>query len=376
LRGAAAGIRSRPLPVAGKIGGGDFRIAGTVVLDGDWNLEWTLRDASLGVPSWLDYRGGGHGRVGGPFATPLLEGEIEIDEAIYDRKIEWTEFLPWFRKQTRAGPALRALPLDVDLHVVADGGLFVDNNLAKAEMRSDLRIRGGTKALALDGTIDVLNGEFSFRRRRFTITSGLVRFHDDRPANPDLAFSGETRVSTRDEEYEITVQVSGTADDPRIEFRTDDSTLTENDVLALVTFGRTVAQLQSQGAGIELGEALALTAGPRGEEVEKELHTLIPVDRIEIEPSFSRVNGTSEPRLSVAKDLTERFSTVIGTGLGNERNQDAALEYQLSKRFSLQGIWESGTKNDAGAFGANFKFRARFRSWPRFSLMPTGSERR
>ena len=286
-----------------------------------------------------------------------------------------TEFLPWFRKQTRAAPASRALPLDVDLHAVADGGLFVDNNLAKAEMRSDLRIRGGTKALSLDGTIDVLNGEFSFRRRRFTITSGLVRFHDDRPANPDLAFGGETRVSTREEEYEITVQVSGTADDPRIEFRSDDSSLTENDVLALVTFGRTVAQLQSQG-----GHRARRSAGAHGRHARRrgrEGASYSHSDRSHRDRTVgSRVNGTSEPRLSVAKDLTERFSTVIGTGLGNERNQDAALEYQLTKRFSLQGIWESATKNDAGAFGANFKFRARFRGLPRFSLLPDGGERR
>jgi len=376
---AKLAIEDRKISVStlgGKVGGGDFGVHGTIVLDGEWDLAWKLDQASLGVPSWIDYRAGGHGKIGGPFAKPLLEGEIEIDQAIYDRTIEWAEFLPWFRKQTRAAPASRPLPFDVHLHVVADGGVFVDNNLAKAEMRSDMTITGGAKSLGLDGTIDVLSGEFTFRRRRFTISSGLVRFHDDRPTNPDLAFSGETRVSTRDEEYEITVQVSGTADDPRIEFRADDPSLTENDVLALVTFGRTVAQLQSQGAGIELGEALALTAGPRGEQVEKELHTLIPVDRIEIEPSFSRVNGTSEPRLSVAKDLTERFSAVIGSGLGNERSQDVALEYQLTRKFSLQGIWESATKNDAGAFGANFKFRAPFRTAPRFSLIPGTSSRR
>ena len=355
----------------GKIGGGNFRFAGALVLGGDCNLDWTLHEANLGIPSWLDYRLSGHGNIGGPLAHPRLAGEVEVDQAIYDRKIEWAEFLPWFRKQTRASPSTSNLPIDLDLHVFADGGLFVDNNLTKTELRGDARVRGGASPLTLDGTVEVVNGEFSFRRRHFDITSGVVRFNDERSAaNPDLAFSGETRVATRDEEYQITVQVTGTADDPRIQFSADDPSLTENDVLALVTFGRTVAQLQSQGAGIELGEALALTAGPRGEQLQNEIHTLIPVDRIEIEPSFSRVNGTTEPRLSVGKDLTEQLSAVIGTGLGSERAQDVSLEYKLTRRFSLQGLWESQTKNDAGAFGANFKFRAPFRKLPRFSLLP------
>lgn len=358
--------------LTGKLGGGDFLVAGALSIDAGWDLGWAIRDASLGVPSWLDYRAGGNGRLVGPLAAPTLDGEIEVAQAVYDRRIEWAEFLPWFRKQARASVAGPRLPLTVDLHVAADGGLFVDNNLAKAEMSGNLRLRGGAEALTLSGTLDVLSGEFFFRRRRFTITSGAVRFSEDRPSNPDLRFSGETRVDTRDEEYEIQVNVSGTADSPRIQFTADDPALSENDVLALVTFGRTVSQLQSQGAGIELGEVLALTAGPEGGKVEREIHTFLPVDRIEIEPSFSRVNGASEPRLSIAKDLlVDRFSAVIGTGLGSERSQDVGLEYQFTRRFSLQGVWESQTKSEAGAFAANLKFRLPFRATPRFSLWPS-----
>lgn len=357
--------------LAGKLGGGDFLVNGSLSIDGGWDLGWAIRDASLGVPSWLDYRAGGTGRLVGPLAAPTFSGEIEVAQAVYDRRIEWAEFLPWFRKQTRPGPGGSRLPLTVDLRLVADGGLFVDNNLAKSEMRGDLRLRGGPESLALSGTIDVLSGEFTFRRRRFTITSGTIQFFEDRPTNPDLRLSGETHVDTRDEEYEIQINVSGTADSPRIQFTADDPALTENDVLALVTFGHTVAQLQSQGAGIELGEVLALTTGPEAGQVEQEIHTFLPVDRIEIEPSFSRVNGARGPRLSIAKELlVDRLSAVIGTGLGSERSQDVGLEYQFTRRFSLQGGWESQTKSEAGAFAVNFKFRLPFRTVPRFSLLP------
>jgi autotransporter translocation and assembly factor TamB len=354
----------------GKLAGGGFRIVGTVTLDSGWNLDWTIRDASFGVPSWLDYRANGHGRILGSLDRPSLSGDVDVAQALYDRRIEWTEFLPWFRRQGIPSRAGAGIPLAIDLHVFADGGLFIDNNLAKVEMRTDLRLRGDGERLAWSGNLDVLDGDFYFRRRQFTITAGGIQFHEDRPTNPDLQFRGETRVSTRDEEYEIQVRVTGTADDPRIEFTSDDPTLTERDVLALVTFGRTVAQLQRQGAGIELTEVLALTAGPDAATVEKRLHTFLPVDRIEIEPTFSRVSGASEPRLSIAKELAERLSAVVGTGLGSERRQDVGLEYQMTRRFSLQGVWESQTKSEAGAVGANLKFRLPFRTLPRFSLLP------
>jgi hypothetical protein len=357
--------------LTGKLVGGEFLVGGTLSLDSGWDLGWAIHDASLGVPSWLDYRASGNGRLLGSIAAPELSGEIEIDQAIYDRRIEWAEFLPWFRKQASPGRAGAALPVGLDLHLVADGGLYVDNNLAKAEMRSDMRIHGDREQpVTWNGAIEVLSGEFVFRRRRFTITSGSVRFQDERPTNPDLEFSGETRVDTRDADYAIQVRVSGTADSPRIQFTADDPALTENDVLALVTFGRTVSQLQSQGAGIDLSDVLALTAGPQAGKVEERIHTFFPVDRIEVEPSFSRVSGANEPRLRIAKDLAERLSAVVGTGLGSERRQDVGLEYQVTRRFSLQGVWESQTKSEAGAFGGNLKFHVPFRTLPRFSLLP------
>lgn len=354
--------------LTGKLGGGEFLVAGSVGLDRGWDLGWAIHDASLGVPTWLDYRASGNGRFQGPLPRPALTGEIDVAQAVYDRRIEWAEFLPWFRKQARPRVDEARLPFAVDLHLVADGELFVDNNLAKAELRGDLRLREDAAPLRWAGTVEVLNGDFLFRRRRFSITSGSVQFFEDRPLNPDLRFDGETHVETKEEEYQIQMLVSGTAEHPRIQFRADDPSLTENDVLALVTFGRTVSQLQSQGAGIELGEVLALTTGPEASKVQQEIHTILPVDRIEIEPTFSRVGGATEPRLSVAKDLTERFSAVIGTGLGSERNQDVGLEYHFTRRFSLQGVWESQTKSQAGTFGANLKFRVPFRRLPRFSL--------
>jgi translocation and assembly module TamB len=200
-----------------------------------------------------------------------------------------------------------------------------------------------------------------------------VLFDRRRAFNPTLEFRGETTVDSGNESYEIQVRVSGTTDAPRIEFTADDPTLTENDVLALVTFGRTVAQLQTQGAGFELSEVLAVTAGPRADVVEERIYGLLPVDRIEIEPTFSRSTGTTEPRLAVGRDLTRGFRAELGTGLGSERRQDVTLEYRLTPRIGVQGTWESQTKSEAGAFGGEIKFRYPFRTLSRFSLLPAPS---
>ncbi|MGH7859799.1 MAG: translocation/assembly module TamB domain-containing protein, partial [Candidatus Binatia bacterium] len=360
--------------LTGNLGGGGFLVEGAIGFDKGWELGWALRDANLGIPEWLDYRAAGNGRLVGRFDHPTLTGEIEITQAVYDRRIEWGEFLPWFRREAQRSTRDVSLPVDLELHVYADGGLFVDNNLAEAELQGSLDVRGGGTSVTWAGRMDVLSGEFSFRRRQFTITSGSVQFLERRPLNPDLEFRGETTVETGEADYEISVHVGGTAERPRIEFTADDPALSENDVLALVTFGRTVAQLQAQGAGIELAEVLALTAGPNAARVEERIYNVIPIDQIEIQPTFSRTTGTTEPRLSIGKDLTSALRALVSTGLGSERQQDVALEYELTPRISVQGIWESQTKSQAGAFGGDLKFRFPFRTFARFSLLPHGLE--
>ncbi|MGH7896566.1 MAG: translocation/assembly module TamB domain-containing protein, partial [Candidatus Binatia bacterium] len=357
--------------LTGKIGGGDFLVAGSLALDRGWDLGWALHQGSLGVPSWLDYRASGNGRLTGLAFAPRFSGEIEVTQALYDRRIEWVEFLPWFRRQARPLRTPGGIPVAIDLHVFADDGVFIDNNLVQAEMRGDLRLRSREESLAWTGTIEVLGGEFVFRRRRFEITGGNVRFHEDRPMNPDLDFDGETSVTTREDEYEITVHVGGTAENPRVVFNADDPSLTENDVLALVTFGRTVAELEGQGGGIDVGEVLAIT-GPEGGRVQEQIQRLLRIDRIEIEPAYSRVSGVSEPRLRIAKDVTDRFSAILGAGLGSERQQDVAVEYQLTRGLSLQGFWESQTRSTEGTFGGSLKFRVPFRS---FTLLPDSFQR-
>lgn len=368
--------RAEVRDLTGKLGEGRFLAEGEIGLDHGWDLGWALRDASFGFPVWLDYRANGNGRIEGPIGRPKIDGEVEVIQAVYDRRIEWAEFLPWFRRQAQSPRTMLTLPIDLDLHVFADGGLFVDNNLAKTEMRGDFHVDGSRESPTWGGRLDVLSGTFTFRRRSFDITAGTVQFDDSRPLNPDLELGGETTVSTSEGEYRIAVRVSGTADNPRIEFTADDPSLTENDVLALVTFGRTVAQLQSQGAGIELNEVLALTAGPRAAgEVEERIFKFFPVDRIEIEPTFSRTTGAPEPRLSIGKELAQGLRALLGTGLGAERRQDLTLEYQLTPRISVQGIWESQSKSEAGAFGGDLKFRYPFRNLTPFSMIPAPSKR-
>jgi autotransporter translocation and assembly factor TamB len=351
----------------GKSGGGTFSLGGQVDLNRGPAVSWVVKDVSLNVPEWLEERVSGKGDVTGTWRVLTVRGGVEVLNALYDHRIELTDFLPWFKAQVapapRAGAAATEIRLDV--HVHSSGGLYIDNNFAKAEMRADLRVTGNTDKPVLSGTVEVLSGEVTFRDRTFLITAGSVDFRDGFTINPLLNITAESRITTTDADYTVFVAVSGTADNPRVEFSADDPGLSQNDILSLVTTGKTAAQLQREGGGVSVTDVLALVPTAP---VSQQFRTLLGVDRFEIEPVYSRDTGAFEPRVTIGKDITDRIRVLGSSGLGVQARRSMNIEYRYSRRISLLGGWEGQTTNQAGAFAGDIKFRYEFRTLP-FSLL-------
>ena len=348
---------------SGRAGGGDFQVGGTLDLLAGPSLSWDVHELSLSLLEGLDARVTGHGAVRGTWRVVTVDGSIEVLNALYDRNVELTDLVPWFREHIQAPARTQPPPTEVrlDLRIYARGGVFIDNNVAKAEMWLNLQVAGTTDQPGVTGTVGILGGEVTFRDRTFTVTGGSIDFRDRFHINPVLNLTADSRITTTDSEYTVTVAVSGTADNPRVQFSADDPSLTQNDVLSLVTFGKTQAQLQHEGGGVSAYDALALLP-TRG--VEKRVSQLVGVDRFEIETTQSRNTGAIEPRVTIGKDLTDQIRALASTSFGVEARQSVQLEYRVTRRISLLGSWEAQTAQQAGAFGGDIKFRYEFRTLP------------
>jgi autotransporter translocation and assembly factor TamB len=351
--------------LSGRAGGGEFTLGGSLDFDHGPAVSWSLHEVALTFPEWLEERVSGKGRVEGTWKDIVVGGDIEVLTALYDRRIELTALLPWFKEQLTPAPQIEPPPREVhlDLRVHAPDGIFVDNNFAKAEMRCDLRIAGRVQEPRLDGLIEILDGEVTFRGRVFTVTGGSVEFRNAYPINPILSISAESQISTAEAEYTVSVAVSGTADKPRVQFSSDDPTLTQNDVLSLVTFGQTTNQPQREGSTVGVGNVLGWVPG----DYDVRMRSLFGIDRLEVEPAYVRDTGAIEPRVTIGKDLTDRLRALASSSFGAEAQHSVQLEYRLTRRISLLSTWESRTQQREGAFGGDIKFRYEFRRLP-FSL--------
>ncbi len=351
--------------LGGRAGGGEVSVGGRIDLNRGPAITWKVHELALNLPEWLEERVSGEGVLEGTWKRMTLRGDVEVLNALYDRRIELGDLLPWFKERIAPAPRLDQPTTEVrlDLHIHAPDGLFIDNNFAKAEMRADLRIAGDTDKPTLSGTVEVLNGEVTVRNRVYTITGGAINFQDPYRINPLLNFNAESRVATAEAEYTVTVAVSGTADNPRVQFSSDDPGLSQNDVLSLVTLGQTVGQAQRESGGVGVGDVLALLPS----QYTGDVRHLFGVDRLEVEPAYVRDTGNIEPRVTVGKDITDRFRALASSSFGVDARRAVQIEYRVTRRISLLGSWEGNTQSQAGAFGGDIKFRYEFRRIP-FSL--------
>lgn len=370
-----AGSSVRIVNLDGRAGGGQFHVGGTLSLDEGPNVSWEIQEVALSTSQGLEAQVSGVGQIQGTWREIAVGGNVEVLSALYDRNIELTDFLPFFREQITPAPRTKPpsprVHLNVRIH--APGGVHIDNNVAEVELGADLRLAGTIDEAQLTGTIEFLTGQVKFKQRTFNITGGSIDFRDRSRINPILNISAESQISTAEADYTVSVSVAGTAENPRVQFSADDPTLSETDIISLITFGQTAAQLQRQGGGISAIDAVALL--PTGT-VTGPVAKLIGVNRLEIETVQSPIAGSAgsiEPRVTIGKDLTERLRAAVSTTLGIGTERMVQLEYRLTRQISLLGSWEGQTSQQSGAFGGDIKFRYEFRKLP-FSLLSGGLE--
>lgn len=355
--------------LAGRAGGGRFQVTGEVHLRHGPALSWSLRDVGLTFPEWLEERVSGEGQVHGTWQDLTVSGDVEVLNALYDKRIELAGLIPWFKEQItpapRTGPPGTVVRLD--LHIHAPDGLFVDNNIAKAELSADLRISGTATSPLVDGTVEILSGEATINSRVFAISGGSAVFQPGERINPILNLNAESRISGIEADYTVRVVVNGTLDDPRVQFSSDEPGLSQNDVLSLVALGRTTRE-QPRDTSMGVGNVLSLLPSEYGGEMSQQLRTFLRIDRFEVDPAYVRATGAVQPRVTIGKDITDRIRALASSSFGADARNTAQLEYRITGRISLLSTWESASQSQSDAVGGDIRFRYEFRR-VRFSLL-------
>jgi len=355
-----SGSTVRIAQLGGRMGTGTFSLEGSIDLRHGPDVTWTLTGVGANLAPSLEVEFSGRGTLAGTWQRMRVDGRIDVARMLYDRDLELTDILPTLNRTLAEAPRPPSAHLiELNLHIIAPGELYVENNIARVEARADLRITGTAANPVLDGRIEVLDGQVTFRDRVFDIEGGTADLRPDLGLAAALNITAESTIDTVDATYIVNVLVTGTTREPRVILSSDDPSLTQTDLATLLAVGKTTTQMRQGGGGFSFGQQVSTKQ-------------LLPIDRISFESTYSRTTGTFEPQLKVGKDLTDDLAVSVGQTFGVASRTIAEANYRLTPRVYISGSWESQTSTQAGAFAGGVKVRYEFWRVTPFTLLGGG----
>ncbi len=298
----------------------------------------------------------------------LLDGDVQLGDSRLTMNFPFQSILPWAQSveqvSTEYPPLLQKTRLNV--RVRESQNLWVDNNLAKVRLHSELAVIGSVPQPNLSGQITIEEGYLLYLDRKFKVTTGSASFSDPRRFNPDINFQATTTVTTyqalSSTAYTITISAQGPMDKLRVEL-TSQPALDKADILSLLTLGATREQLSGgagsgeEGAqGILTRRAETLASEQVAGYVSGKIGSLLGLQQVTVQGNLFNMQGGNAPQITATKMLSKRIKLTYTTTVGYLNKESIQVGYQLSNRFYLEGQTDR-----AGESSLDLKYRLLFR---------------
>ncbi len=327
---------------------------------------------------------------------PHIGGVIFLSDLEYNRPVQMTADVSTLAQRGRRSQVESYDPdddkVDFDVILHARSPLRINNELIEAELTLDkagLELVGTNQRFGLRGLLQAKPaGRIHLRQHTFEIREGSVLFDDSTRINPrvDLRATTEYRryssqtsaamttssgssagadstTSALGGRWRITMHAHGDADELHIDL-TSDPALSPDDVFMLLTVGVTRTELnQAQSASMVSSVALEALGTLSG--ADRTVRNTIPViDDFRFGSAYSSRTGRTEPTVTIGKRLSERIRATVTSGLAESREVRSNLEWQLSRRVSVEGSYDNVndiSSSQLGNLGADIRWRVEFR---------------
>ncbi|MGE5048033.1 MAG: translocation/assembly module TamB domain-containing protein, partial [Deltaproteobacteria bacterium] len=332
--------------MAGKLNNGEARVSGGMELARMVPKKIDVAAHVSEVNLRLDNVGAtvdGDLTLFGPPDEPVLGGSVTVSQLKYAEDLDLERSLLDFSRRPPAPRVLTksAMLVHFDLDVHLGRGVRVENNLARADLKGDLKLTGTSRAIGLLGSVNTVHGTASFRGNEFQIEQGVLSFSDRQRIRPSFDFQASTQVKSSNIEYKIHLHAFGTPGEPHLALNCDPA-LSESDLSFLLTFGFVSTSLQGSASAADSGLAIGIEALNKATGFSEEVRRFIPKNAILRDPNidfasdFSAATNRLEPMARFQSHLlTDRLDLKVLEGLTTRRYR-GVVSYQLSDALSTR----------------------------------------
>lgn len=221
-------------------------------------------------------------------------------------------------------------PVLLDVAVAIPGQVFIRGRGLDSEWGGDLAVTGPADAPVVRGTLAVRRGQLGAVGRTFAFQHGRVVFDGGPPGDPALDMVLSTEVA----EILAKVEVSGRAQDPRIDL-TSEPALPEEEVLSRVLFGSSRAQLSPLQA-LKLAQSAAVLSGRLGAGggITDRVRETLGVDTLDVDAGDGG-EGSRGASLSVGKYVAPGVFLKLQQGLSGVGSK-AVVEVELTDSITVE----------------------------------------
>jgi outer membrane protein assembly complex protein YaeT len=318
-------------------GKGGLAIRGGTIADVD--VQLAARDFAFDAPLDLRSLSDSDIRITSQGDDIVVAGQVTIQESGLTGDINFdTGLLASItaRKQLELTPQRNPLVERVLFNVNVDTAspILVDNNLAKAEVTTDLRVVGTPYEPGLLGRLEVAEGGLvTLNERTYEIERGQMTFLEERRIFPSF----DLRMNTSVTSYDVTLTVSGEPGNTETTL-TSSPPLPEPDIMAMIVTGRTLDQMRGEEYEVAREQVLSYLTGRVGSTIGRSLQQATGLDVVRIEPQLIANEADPGARLTLGQDITEDLSLAYSVDLTNSDNQIWLATYDVTKRFQTRAV--------------------------------------
>ncbi len=352
--------------LTGRTGGGTVSFTGHAQLNGkqvSFDLAGDADSVRLRYPPGVSSTATATLRWSGTSSGSLLSGDITVIKlgvtpgfdfgAYLERSIQ-SSSLP------QTDPVLNNIRLD--LHVITTPDLQMQTSVLRLRGEADLRVRGNAARPVLLGRADVFEGEAYFSGTKYRLERGGITFGTPAASNaaasvPFIDFEATTHVR----DYDITLSVTGPADRPKLNYRSEPP-LPTNDIIGLLAFGQTTEesalQQTSQSAFSQQASSAMLTAALNAT-LNNRTQRLFGNSRIKIDPQGLETETSptqSGPAVTIEQQVKDNLTLTYTTNVAQTSQQVIRAEYNVSRNVSVVAI-----RDQNGVVSFDVKIRRRKR---------------
>ncbi len=333
----------------------------------DVNLQFQTKDFAFDAP--LDLRSLSDATIAVTEREDdelLVSGKVIIREAGLTGDINFDTGLLATLDQPRSldlteerNPLVERVAFNIQVQTASP--ILVDNNLARAEVRTNVRVLGSPYEPGLTGTLTVAEGgEITLNERRYEVERGTITFLEERRIVPSF----DLRMNTSAGNYDVTLAVTGEPGDTESTL-TSNPALPEPDIMALLVTGRTLDQMRGEEGDIAKEQVLSYLAGRVGSQLGRGIEQATGLSEVRLEPNLIANETDPSARLTVGQELTDDLKLIYSTDLADSNDQLWVARYDVTRRFQTNAV-----RQPEGSYRLDFRHDVRFGGRPSPRRLP------